>query len=108
MIHSLFLAVLSQCGPSHRHGSPPPSPPPRAASRLNSDCPVLGEPVNERSRRLSYRGRTYAFCCIDCSRKFQDDPKAYLDRDGNPLNSNGASQGPSTSSGHEGHGEHQH
>lgn len=108
MLPSLFLVVLTQCGPSRHHAPPPAAPPPTTTSRLNSICPVLGEPVNERSRRLTYRGRTYSVCCIDCSRKFQDDPEAYLDRDGNPLNAKGAPQSPNSPSGHEGHGEHQH
>lgn len=108
MFHALFLTVLTQCGPSHHRPPPPAGPPPRTASRLNTICPVLGEPVSERSRRLTYRGRIYAVCCIDCSEKFQDDPEAYLDREGNPLNAKGAPGDPKNPSGHEGHGEGQH
>lgn len=108
MLHALVLTVLTQCGPSHHRAPPPAAPPAMTVSRLNTICPVLGEPVNERSRRLTYRGRTYAVCCIDCSEKFQDDPEVYLDRDGNPLNAKGAPQGSNKPGGHEGHGEHQH
>lgn len=108
MFHALVLSVLAQCGPSRHHAPPPEGPPPRSTSRLNTICPVLGEPVNERSRRLTYRGRAYAVCCIDCSEKFQDDPEAYLDRDGNPSNAKRVPGNPNNPSGHESHGEHQH
>lgn len=108
MIPSLFLVVLTQCGPSRHHASPPAAPPPSTTARLNSICPVLGEPVNERSRRLTYRGRTYSVCCIDCSRKFQADPEAYLDRDGIPRNAKDAPPPAEDHSVHEGHSAHQH
>ena len=43
-------------------------------------CPVSGEPfaIEPDSKKASYEGKTYYFCCPDCAALFKANPKKYL------------------------------
>lgn len=47
-------------------------------------CPVSGEvfEVKADSPKTDHAGKTYYFCCPGCDKKFQADPKKYLDKAG--------------------------
>lgn len=53
-----------------------------AAVGDKSVCPVSGEEITVAadSPKVDYEGKTYYFCCGGCAKKFQADPKKYLDR----------------------------
>ncbi len=46
---------------------------------FNSVCPVSGEEI-DRSKTFTYNGKTYAFCCNKCLKKFKADPEKYTGR----------------------------
>ena len=46
-------------------------------AKLNAKCPVSGDDVDE-AMTADYKGRTVAFCCEDCAKDFEKDPKKYL------------------------------
>ena len=45
-------------------------------------CPVTGEEfvVSADSPKVEQDGKTYYFCCKGCDKKFQADPKKYLNK----------------------------
>jgi YHS domain-containing protein len=47
-----------------------------------SVCIVSGEEITVAadSPKVEHEGKTYYFCCSGCAKKFQADPKKYLDR----------------------------
>jgi YHS domain-containing protein len=47
-----------------------------------SVCIVSGEEITVAadSPKVEHEGKTYYFCCGGCAKKFQADPKKYLDR----------------------------
>jgi uncharacterized membrane protein/YHS domain-containing protein/mono/diheme cytochrome c family protein len=47
------------------------------AGPINTQCPVLGKPVDP-TKTLLHNGKLVAFCCEDCKAKFQQDPAPYL------------------------------
>jgi len=46
-------------------------------SVLNTKCPVSGDDVDKEVTE-TYKGRTIAFCCKDCVKDFNKDPKKYV------------------------------
>ncbi|MFT3767442.1 MAG: YHS domain-containing protein [Minicystis sp.] len=50
-------------------------------------CPVSGEDftVAADSPKAEVDGKTYYFCCSGCAKKFQADPKKYLDKLAKPA-----------------------
>ncbi|APR81769.1 Hypothetical protein A7982_07118 [Minicystis rosea] len=50
-------------------------------------CPVSGEDftVAADSPKVELEGKTYYFCCSGCAKKFQADPKKYLDKLAKPA-----------------------
>jgi YHS domain-containing protein len=44
--------------------------------KLNTKCPVTGDGV-EKTLTTDYEGRKVAFCCEDCLKDFEKDPKKY-------------------------------
>jgi len=57
---------------------PPPgeAPLPPAQVPINVDCPVSGAPVDARRTRV-HAGRLVGFCCENCPKDFDADPKKY-------------------------------
>jgi YHS domain-containing protein len=57
---------------------------------FNTVCPVSGEEIDS-DITATYKGKTYAFCCKRCLKKFNDDPEKYtskLSEDGKSLKNN--------------------
>lgn len=46
---------------------------------FNTICAVSGEPVDPEFTQ-TYEGKTYAFCCNNCLKKFKKDPAKYSSR----------------------------
>jgi len=46
---------------------------------FNSICAVSGEPIDPEIT-YAYEGKTYAFCCNNCLKKFKKDPAKYTSR----------------------------
>ncbi len=46
---------------------------------INTVCPVSGEDVDPKIT-YAYNGKTFAFCCNKCLKKFKADPQKYLSR----------------------------
>ena len=45
----------------------------------NTHCPVMpDEPVNDRSRPVTYKGQLVRVCCKTCQKKFANNPDEYL------------------------------
>jgi len=53
---------------------------PAAEPPLNEMCPVMTEEKADPSITVTYQGRTIAFCCETCVRKFSADPEKYVSR----------------------------
>ena len=64
---------------------PPPgeSPLPATQVPINVDCPVSGAPVDARRTRV-HQGRLVGFCCENCPKTFEADPKKYEGALGKP------------------------
>lgn len=45
---------------------------------VNTNCPVMGEPVSVKGGTYEYNGKVYGFCCPGCKGKFAKDPEKYL------------------------------
>ena len=52
---------------------------PQDGETANKFCPVSGDEVNPKVN-YEYQGKTYAFCCKDCLRKFKKNPEKYLNK----------------------------
>lgn len=52
----------------------------------NTVCPVTGDPVSAKSKKVVVRGREYYYCCGGCEAKLKADPDKYLNKDGTPKN----------------------
>ena len=48
------------------------------AAPINKMCPVLQDQAADPAITTVYKGRTIAFCCSRCRRKFEADPEAYV------------------------------
>ena len=48
-----------------------------AEAKLNAKCPVSGDDA-DKAMTVDYKGRTVAFCCEDCAKDFEKNPKKYL------------------------------
>lgn len=48
-----------------------------AEAKLNGKCPVSGDDA-DKAMTVDYKGRTVAFCCGDCAKDFEKEPKKYL------------------------------
>jgi uncharacterized membrane protein/YHS domain-containing protein len=51
-----------------------------AESEINKMCPVMPEEEVDPEITLEYEGKTVAFCCDMCWKKFKADPERYLSR----------------------------
>ncbi len=56
------------------------APCPAAEPPPNEMCPVMQEEKADPAITVSYKGRTIAFCCDKCVRKFNADPEKYVAR----------------------------
>jgi len=43
----------------------------------NKVCPVKGNPIEDDSPTVEYKGKIYAFCCPGCDTKFAKNPEKY-------------------------------
>ena len=50
---------------------------PKKEAELNTKCPVSGDDA-DKTLTSEYKGRKVAFCCEDCQKDFEKDPKKYL------------------------------
>ena len=50
---------------------------PKFANPIPGQCPVTDEPIDE-TVTADYKGKTYAFCCNSCRKKFVKNPEQYL------------------------------
>lgn len=91
---ALFLGITSTaslgCGGAAQHTINVPAgakAPGAAAVGDKSVCLVSGEDftVAADSPKVEHEGKTYYFCCGGCAKKFQADPKKYLDRLAKPA-----------------------
>lgn len=57
---------------------------PKPAS--NTRCPVLGNPVSEKSQVVTVRGRSYRICCAECGPQLRAGANKFLAPDGTPKN----------------------
>jgi len=57
--------------------SPTTKPADAAAKPVNTKCPVSGEDIDP-SMTIVYKGKTIAFCCADCEKKFNADPEKFV------------------------------
>jgi len=48
------------------------------AKAFNVKCPVEREDVDPAVPTTTYKGKVIGFCCEDCQKKFDLDPKAYV------------------------------
>ncbi len=46
-------------------------------AKLNAKCPVSGDEADPKMT-ADYKGKTVAFCCEDCAKDFEKNPKKYL------------------------------
>ncbi len=46
-------------------------------AKLNAKCPVSGDDA-DKAQLVEYKGKTVAFCCADCAKDFEKNPKKYL------------------------------
>lgn len=46
-------------------------------AKLNAKCPVSGDDADPKMTAV-YKGKTVAFCCEDCAKDFEKNPKKYL------------------------------
>jgi len=74
MFHALILSAALVAAPQ----APKPA--------TNTICPVTGEKVTSKSRKVLVRGQEYYFCCSGCDAKLVADPGKYLENDGRPRN----------------------
>ncbi len=44
----------------------------------NAVCPVKGNPVDEETPTVEYKGKVYGFCCPGCDTKFAKNPEKYI------------------------------
>ncbi|MDO8662962.1 MAG: YHS domain-containing protein [Candidatus Omnitrophota bacterium] len=53
-------------------------------------CPVTGEAfgIEANSKKMSYKGKVYYFCCLDCVALFKADPNKYLQSAGKEKEDN--------------------
>jgi len=63
----------------------------------NTVCPVTGEKVTAKSKKVVVRGQEYFYCCGGCESKLKADPDKYLNKDGTPKNA------PKKAEGHDHH-----
>jgi YHS domain-containing protein len=78
----LFCAILLGVGMSSNvclfAADPAPATQPTVDPRpINTKCPVSGEDIDPKIT-VVYHGLTYAFCCTDCLKKFNDNPEKYI------------------------------
>jgi YHS domain-containing protein len=52
----------------------------------NTVCPITGEKVTAKSKKVVVRGQEYYYCCGGCENKLKADPDKYLNKDGTPKN----------------------
>ena len=57
----------------------PATKPSEAPKAENTKCLVTGEDIDPKVT-VTYKGKTYAFCCSDCVKKFNDNPEKYIDK----------------------------
>jgi YHS domain-containing protein len=57
--------------------------PPKPAE--NTLCPVMKQKVNEKSKTVVVRGRSYRICCPPCATKLEKEPDKYLNPDGSVI-----------------------
>ena len=50
---------------------------PKKEAELNTKCPVTDDDA-DKTLTSEYKGRTIAFCCEDCVKDFEKDPKKYI------------------------------
>jgi YHS domain-containing protein len=86
----LVLIALSPAACGGEQAAVPPTASPSATSAVvpngeakvgdKTRCPVSGDEftVTDKSPHAEYNGKTYYFCCPDCSGKFLSDPPKYL------------------------------
>ena len=53
-----------------------------AKPATNVQCPVMGAKVTESNPTVTVKGREYRLCCQECGDKIEDNPRAYLNKDG--------------------------
>jgi len=76
MIVSASLALLASLAIAQQEPKP----------ALNTNCPVIGGKVCEKSKTVAVRGRAYRYCRPPCARKLEKNPDKYLNPDGSPKN----------------------
>ena len=78
---ALLLAMLPGVGLTGNvslAADPAPATQPAVDPRpINTKCPVSGEDIDPKIT-VVYNGLTYAFCCKDCLKKFNDNPEKYI------------------------------
>ncbi len=52
----------------------------------NTLCPVLGNPVNAKSKTVVVKDQEYRVCCMGCPEQLKANPDKFLKPDGTPKN----------------------
>jgi len=52
----------------------------------NTLCPVTGEKVTAKSKKVVVRDQEYFYCCGGCENQLKASPDKYLNKDGFPKN----------------------
>lgn len=45
---------------------------------FNAYCPVTGDEIDAEGKTVEYKGKTIAFCCKSCLKKFNKQPEKYM------------------------------
>jgi YHS domain-containing protein len=62
--------------------------PQKSVNVENKICPVTGEKVDEKTKATyEYQGKIYNFCCAACIDEFKKDPKKYIEKVAEELQS---------------------
>jgi YHS domain-containing protein len=59
--------------------APADRPPAHAAVAEQTNCPVMGGPI-DKAIFVEYKGKKVYFCCKDCVEKFKADPEKYVSK----------------------------
>jgi hypothetical protein len=57
-----------------------------AKPATNTLCPVLGSPVDAKSKTVVVNNQEYRICCAGCPEALKANPAKYLKADGTPKN----------------------
>ena len=74
------LVIAEETAPSAEKPAAPASQPTTQASKpVNTKCPVSNDDIDPKGKTVVYEGKTIGFCCDDCIKSFNKNPKKYAE-----------------------------